>query len=167
MIASFRVLGVPETQGSKTAVMRGGRAHVIEGSNGPKRQRFVDWRQAVRSEGQRWQEDQGNPGLFDGPLIVNLAFGLAKPASAPKTRRTWPIKAQSGDIDKLARCVLDALTGVLFADDSQVVALASAKDFSEQPGLTVLVRTFDADIDALDPAWNLRRNVSELTDAPA
>jgi Holliday junction resolvase RusA-like endonuclease len=72
---------------------------------------------------------------------------LLKPRSAPKRRRTWPIGARSGDVDKLARSVLDSLTGVLFHDDAQVVHLVVSKDYGDAPG----VRVFVADADAMRP----------------
>jgi hypothetical protein len=71
-----------------------------------------------------------------GPVALRAEFRLPKPASAPKRLRTWPIKARSGDVDKLARACLDALTGVLFADDAQVISLMVTKDWAVKgPGL--------------------------------
>lgn len=63
-----------------------------------------------------------------GPVRVVLLFALPRPASAPKRRRVWP-SGRVGDIDKLARAVLDALTGPVFRDDAQVVQLTAVKDY--------------------------------------
>ena len=41
------------------------------------------------------------------------------------------------DLDKLQRAVLDALTGVLFSDDGQVVQLAAVKQYG-QPGVHIV-----------------------------
>ena len=74
---------------------------------------------------------------------IVLDFGIPKPKSAPKTRRVWPDKRP--DLDKLSRSVLDALTYVIFADDSQVVHLRATKDYGA-PGVAVEIhRVFDND----------------------
>lgn len=133
----LQVVGTPVTQGSKTAFVRGGRAVLVEGK-GAGRQRHKDWRAAVAEEARAWQLEHG-AGLLDGPLTVNLHFALTRPASAPKTKRTWPIKARSGDVDKLARSVLDSLTGTVMRDDAQVVRLTVTKDWGDPPGVTIEV----------------------------
>lgn len=147
------VLGQPVTQGSKTAVMVAGRPRVLEGK-GEGRQRHKDWRHAVATEARHWQLTAEDPALLEGPIVVRFTFGMQKPASAPKRTRTWPIKARSGDIDKLARSILDSLTGVLFADDSQVVGLVAVKDWSALPGVVVEVRTVeDVPAGELEATW--------------
>lgn len=142
------VLGAPVTQGNKSGFVRGGRVVMVEGK-GPGRQRHKDWRSAVTHAAQQHLEQHGG-GLLDGPLVVRMSFGLPRPASAPKTRRTWPIKARSGDVDKLQRSILDSLTHVLFADDSQVVAVVAVKDFSPQPGVVIEVVRLDDTDDGCD-----------------
>jgi len=143
MSLKISVLGIPVTQGSKTAFLAGNKPFLREKSSGAAHMRFVDWRQAVRSEAQRvcerehWVVDADNPYWYDA-VSVECRFSLLKPASAPKTRRTWPIGARSGDVDKLARLILDALTGIVFADDSHVVELHVSKDYGV-PGVEIVV----------------------------
>lgn len=133
----FTVLGTPATQGSKRAFVNKhtGRAVVVEQAKGHK-----SWREAVRSEAQRAAEATEDFPFHLGPTTarvgVHLRFELQRPASAPKRKRTWPIGARSGDIDKLARSCLDSMTGVLFADDSQVTELVVTKDYGT-PGVTI------------------------------
>jgi Holliday junction resolvase RusA-like endonuclease len=94
---------------------------------------------------------------MDGPVAVDIAVTVAKPKSAPKTRRTWPATRSSGDADKHARNVLDALVdAAVIGDDSQVVELAVRKVFpGEAPdalasaGAVIVVRPI---VDVLDPA---------------
>lgn len=148
MIELF-VGGEPITQGSKTAIMpKGATRPVVIEAGGPHRQKHAAWRTDVKAAAQRWQDEHhalhaGKPPLLTGPLVVRVAFGMPRPASASKTERTWPIKARSGDVDKLARSVLDALTNVLFADDSQVVKLIVDKDWGDPPGAHIKVWTMD------------------------
>ena len=58
------------------------------------------------------------------PVSLEINCYFAKPPSAPK-KRDYP--AVKPDADKLARAIFDALTGVLFADDAQVVQLKIGK----------------------------------------
>lgn len=129
----FRVIGEPITQGSKTPFkLPNGRVVVVEKRHGP----LQAWRFAVAEAAKDTWKDRP---LIDGPVELEVYFYIAKPASEPKRRRTYPIKARSGDVDKLARAVLDALTGVIFKDDSQVRTLIVSKDWAdaEPPGCEV------------------------------
>jgi Holliday junction resolvase RusA-like endonuclease len=135
----FRVVGAPVTQGSKVAHSRNGHVWMTEAGG----KRHADWRSAVADAARR-----ANPGeLWTGPVFVHLIFSLPKPASAPKKRRTWPIGARSGDVDKLARCVLDALTSTVLRDDAQVVTLIVWKGYGDPPGVGVTVT------EVRDDAW--------------
>ncbi len=130
----FFVAGTPITQGSKKLGRAGRLSTIIETRDAE----LKPWREGVAAEARA--HAAGRPGYpLAGPVSVALAFGLQRPASAPKRKRTWPISARSGDIDKLSRAILDAITGVLIADDSQVVSLLATKDFG-RPGVNVCLR---------------------------
>ena len=141
----FKVVGVPATQGSMKGYVVGGRARVTNSNTS----RLAPWREAVRSGaviamGEAWRP-------FEGPVEVRLSFALPKPSGAPKSRRTWPIGARAGDVDKLARGCLDALTDSgIWRDDSQVVRLHAEKDYPQDaaghlvPGCIVIVREVES-----------------------
>jgi Holliday junction resolvase len=61
------------------------------------------------------------------PIQICTKFFFRKPVSA-KTR-TWPMVRPDGD--KLVRAVWDALTGVVFCDDQQVVSWSGGKFYGE------------------------------------
>jgi len=44
------------------------------------------------------------------------------------------------DIDKLCRAVLDALTGIAYADDSQVVALDASKVYGPTASTEIFIK---------------------------
>ena len=44
------------------------------------------------------------------------------------------------DIDKLARCALDALTGIVFRDDAQIVDLHATKRYGEPERAELTIR---------------------------
>lgn len=67
-------------------------------------------------------------GRLEGPVSVAVAFTFDRPKSAPRSRPCWPITRSSGDLDKLVRAVLDALTDAgVWRDDAQVVRLQASK----------------------------------------
>jgi hypothetical protein len=68
--------------------------------------------------------------LLDGPVRLSVAFYLSRPKSLPKR---VVANTKGYDTDKLARLVLDALQGLAYANDAQVVELIAGK-FYAQPG---------------------------------
>lgn len=60
------------------------------------------------------------------PMAFVIEFYLERPESCPKTRRYPSVRP---DIDKLVRSTLDALKGVLYLDDAQVVDVAARKNY--------------------------------------
>lgn len=131
-IVKFICAGHPVTQGSKRAFVRNGHATLVENSG----DKLKLWRHVIATAAR-----QATIEPIVGPVQVHLWFRLQPPASAPKKKRTWPIRARSGDVDKLARAALDSLTGVAFIDDAQVVRLVVEKDWADQrgPGVEVVV----------------------------
>ena len=130
----FQVHGLPATQGSSRAFVVKGKPIITSTAKG-----LSAWRRLVADVAQDFAPEQP----WEGPVGIDLHFGLPKPKSAPKTRRVWPDKRP--DLDKLTRAVLDALTYVVFADDSQVVEIRATKDYGA-PGVAVEVHRI------LDPA---------------
>jgi Holliday junction resolvase RusA-like endonuclease len=58
--------------------------------------------------------------------------------------QAYPIgRGHYGDTDKLQRNVMDALTGVVYEDDSQVVEQRASKQFGEVEGVFIRVLVFD------------------------
>ncbi len=124
---SFQVRGLPVPQGSTRAWVVNGKPIITSSAKG-----LGAWRRLIADVAQ----PHAPPEPWKGPVKIELAFGLPKPKSAPKKKRVWPDKRP--DLDKLVRAVLDAITHVLVADDSQVVELHASKDYAA-PGVTITV----------------------------
>jgi Holliday junction resolvase RusA-like endonuclease len=127
----------PAPQGSKRHV---GRGRLIEQST-----RVKPWREAVADAVEH--DKPADVDALDGPLSIEVAFTVRKPASAPRNRLTWPTTRDSGDIDKLLRSTFDALTiAGAIADDSRIVEVVTRKmhpgegvDALDAPGAVIRV----------------------------
>lgn len=116
------VYGPPVPQGSTRAFVVKGKARVTHDNA-----KVKPWRQEIaataRAHGVRVQA---------GPMTLVATFWLPRPLSRPK-RASAPDRRP--DLDKLVRAVLDALTGIAWHDDGQVVAITATKEYAmaEQP----------------------------------
>ena len=139
VIAAVFVPGEPRAQGSKRGRVIAGRAVLVESN--PKG--LVAWRAAITYAAASLETSGGKyTPLFvaDQAVGLHLTFVLPRPKSAPKSGDLVELANKKPDIDKLARAVLDALTGVWMRDDSQVVCLLASKRVArpgERPGVLV------------------------------
>ena len=125
MTLTFTTPGTCVPQGSMRGFVVNGQARVTHA----KPLALTEWRRAIAASA----TDAGAV-CEDGACIVSLVFNLAR---GKTVRRAYP--TVKPDIDKLARSVLDALTGVCWQDDAQVCDLILSKRYSDTPGLTVTV----------------------------
>ena len=126
MIFQLRVYGLPVPQGRPRAfVTPSGHASVYD----PKKSK--DWKNLVREQvisAERPTEP------WRGAIELSLTFFLPRPVSLPKkvihhTKRP--------DCDNLAKAVKDALKGLVYHDDSQVVELHVEKGYDSTPGVEI------------------------------
>ena len=125
----------PATQGSKSLMPNG----VMRETN----QRLRPWRSHITDAAL-----QTNYPLTTAPVSIAITFRFLRPKShfnksglSPKAPPHLTSK-HKGDIDKLSRAVLDALTGSLLHDDSQVVQLSAHKRYTcpgELPGALITI----------------------------
>lgn len=132
-VCAFDAVGVPQPQGSMRAFWRGNKAVVT--TDNPQ---LHYWREIV---GWAAREAMAGQPLVQRPyeVYLHLTFRLPRPPSLPK-RRVHP--TTKPDLDKLLRASFDAMTGVVFTDDSQCVGCRVNKRYAEpgeQPGVSVEV----------------------------
>jgi Holliday junction resolvase RusA-like endonuclease len=70
------------------------------------------------------------------PVAVAMTFVFTKPQSVSKKRLQMAVKP---DIDKLCRSALDAMTGILFVDDGQVVQITAGKVYGAPERVDIMV----------------------------
>ena len=144
MTVTFTAYGTPVPQGSTRAFVVQGRA-VTTSAN----KNLRPWRDTMASAARFAMQEAGAKALT-GPVWVSATFVLPRPQSRPKRDR-YPDRRP--DLDKLARGLLDALTGPVLTDDAQVVGLDVAKryvgdtDALPEPGVRVeLAAAQDAEV---------------------
>lgn len=82
--------------------------------------------------------------LMEGPLRVCFTFAVTRPKG--HVRKDGSVKPKAPpypttrpDVLKLARAVEDALTGVVWQDDSQIVTETILKRYGLLPGVTITI----------------------------
>lgn len=136
---TIEVSGTPAPKGSSRAITVRGRGVLVPNSSTVNARQQRAWHKAVKQAAIASE-------CIDGPVVVGIAFRLARPKGhygKRGLRSTAPlVPAVRPDIDKLARCTLDALTGLAFADDSCVVHLTVSKNYTK-PGDEGAIITVD------------------------
>jgi Holliday junction resolvase RusA-like endonuclease len=126
-LTTFVVFGAPATKGSTVAFM--GKHGIVtkQDSHG-----LGAWTQAVGWMARVVQLPLAPAGVG---VRVTATFQFVKPKSEPKRERV----TVKPDLDKLARALLDALTGVGYVDDAQVVSLVLDKVYGPDARTTICV----------------------------
>jgi Holliday junction resolvase RusA-like endonuclease len=127
----FTVLGKPQPAGSKSAYLNP-KTGKINVSDSNKKSR--PWKQQVAGAAADQVEE-----VWTGPLALTVAFYVARPKGHYRTGRNadllrdsapvWP--TTKPDTTKLLRAVEDALIGVLYRDDAQVVRQVVSKHYAD------------------------------------
>jgi Holliday junction resolvase RusA-like endonuclease len=150
------IIGDPKTKGSTTSFVphdrsgqparrpNGSLVVVTKNDAGPD----ADvWAAAISTAAHRQMAINCLDYIRQGGVWVELTFVRPRTKGHYGTGRNAGVLKDSApaypavrpDIDKLERCALDALTGVVYGDDGQVVALRSVKVFGEPARLELAV----------------------------
>ena len=151
---TFTVPGAPVPGGSKKVIPRAGLRYPLTVASAKHllglvlviddNDRTKQWKKAVRQAAVF--SFNGQPPLF-GPLRLDVRFQLPRPkahfTTAGVLRESAPVfPTKRPDATKLLRAVEDALTGVVWLDDAQVVEQHVSKAFvggGEDPDVNIVV----------------------------
>lgn len=139
----FFVPGIPVPKGSAKAFMRKGmRFPVVMQDNAEKQK---PWASLIA-----YTAMQNNPVLIATGVRVDMHFYFPRPKSQVGKRGLKPsapgAHLTKPDLDKLVRCVFDALTGICYHDDSQICSQEAHKGwvderfFDGRAGVLITVR---------------------------
>ena len=147
LIEWIHVASKPATAGSKRAFhsKKTGKTWITDDCT-----RGKEWRATVRAAAEKQRITRE---LYDGPLLLHVDFTLRRPKSHYRTGKfsemlklgalKWPTKKP--DATKLLRAIEDALTGVLWVDDAQIVTQLVTKSYAPMPGALVMLYAFEDD----------------------
>ncbi|OSQ14662.1 hypothetical protein B1A57_04030 [Corynebacterium diphtheriae] len=115
----FEVNGIPARQGSKNLIRRGGKSWMVENDKN-----LPAWRDAIKRAAPTLEAP------LNIPLTVSAEIRLASPK---KPQFEAPATRNSGDLDKYARAIGDALeqAGVI-RDDSRICRWRLSKRFAKE-----------------------------------
>jgi crossover junction endodeoxyribonuclease RusA len=117
---TFTVPGVAAKKGSTRAfIPKGWKRPVITNAD-PKAK---DWQRLVSEHATHALATSNMQPFADGPVLLDIWFYLPRPQKflIPKYAGVDVPHTKAPDVDKLARVVIDALTRVVYPDDSRVV----------------------------------------------
>lgn len=146
----FFAHGVPAPQGSKRLVrLRTGRVMMLEDSK-----RVMPWRAVVAAAAAAARIP-----LFESDVEVSISARWVRPVTHlnkdGSVRRSSPPRPGYADCDKLARAVCDALAGIAYRNDRQVVRLHVERrwcESGEAPGAAISVDAVEDPRIGLTPA---------------
>jgi Holliday junction resolvase RusA-like endonuclease len=138
----FFVSGIAKTSGSKTAFInkKTGKPIITSANKGQK-----SWQQAVKWEAMRIFERQIP---WDGPIFLSMTFvrfrpkghyGTGRNANAVKESKKDAKPTSKPDLLKLGRAVEDAMSGIVYLDDSQIVQETLEKRYGDKPGVDIII----------------------------
>jgi Holliday junction resolvase RusA-like endonuclease len=81
------------------------------------------------------------------PIAVWMHINVPIPASYSKKRKEacllgLEMPCKKPDIDNVAKGILDAMNGIVYKDDVQVIRLTLHKQYSTEPSVYIMVREF-------------------------
>lgn len=143
---NFFIQGIPKPGGSKRGFVHPHTKRVIITEDCKKN---ASWRESCKV----FASQAFNADPLTGPLAVEFHFVFPRPKghygsgkNANVVKASAPLyPAVKPDTTKLIRSTEDALTGLLWKDDAQIVSQNASKSYGTRPGATLRVRTMLAE----------------------
>ena len=120
MMQEFLLLGDPRPQGRPRFYKRGNFIGVYD----PKESK--EYKQTIAAQ----IAAQCPVYISDKAVSLEVEFVFARPKSIPKKVIDHVKKP---DLDNLLKAVIDAITGIVIRDDSQIVSLNARKEYGDPP----------------------------------
>lgn len=137
----FSVLGRPQGKGRPRFSRRSGTVYT------PKK--TMEYEEKIR---QAYLEAGGKK--YASPIVVIVNAYFLVPASWSKSIRRSALNGvfrpgKRPDIDNILKAVMDALNGVAYLDDKQVIECYCTKRYAEEEKIQVSVNTYGVEVECL------------------
>jgi Holliday junction resolvase RusA-like endonuclease len=134
----FTVLGCPVGKGRPKFSTFNGHATAYTPA------KTVNYENLVRLSVQQQQKGL-KPFDKDVPLQADIIAYFPIPKSTSKKKREAMLNGEiyhtkKPDADNIVKCILDALNGIAYYDDSQVVYVRCKKNYSDEPRAEITIR---------------------------
>ena len=142
----FTVMGEPCAQGRPRFSTLGGYVKAIDPAKSRNQKSYIKYLATAAAKQQGWTYTYL-------PLYVEIIAYMGIPKSKSKKWRAAAIRGQERptkkpDTDNIFKLVTDALSGVIYADDKQIVSCRVQKWYSEEPRTEVkITEVIDNEID--------------------
>lgn len=154
----FIVYGIAQPAGSKRGFIRGGRVVVTDAN-----ERSRPWKALVSDAAvEAMMTADGKSRVLElapplqGPLALTLIFTVPRPKGHYGVKGIRPsapgYPTVKPDVLKLARGVEDALTGICYRDDAQIVRETLVKEYGEPARVEITVTSIGDELDRLHEA---------------
>lgn len=102
-----------------------------------------DTREFEKAVSDAWKKEHGDS-PFTGPVTVMIILGMKIPKGSSKAKIQKMLDRQirptvKPDVDNCAKSILDALNGLAYMDDNQIVGLTVRKYYMEIPQIQIAV----------------------------
>ena len=139
----FTIPGEPQGQGRPRFTRRGKHVQTYDPEKSRNYKAFVGLIAADAVKAQEWHYKEKEP------VCVTIYAYMSVPRSKSKNFRRAAlgkeiVPTKTPDLDNVYKAVTDAMSGIVYSDDKQVVAARIAKLYGEQPRVEVEVSTWGA-----------------------
>lgn len=130
----FWVPGKPQGKARARTVVNSGRVHSFTP------EKTVLYENLIKLCFEQEKQDGWNPRC--GPVEMTIRAVFEVPNSYSKKRRKWCLEGferpcVKPDTDNICKVVCDALNGLAYVDDKQIVKLTITKEYGEQAGVEI------------------------------
>lgn len=138
MEVTFDVMGEPVPKGRPRVTMRGGMARAYT----PKK--TEDYEKLVQMA--YFQQCRGVK--FESPIEIEMTFEFCVPKSTTKTVKTKMLSGEvlhikRPDVDNLIKSVADALNGIAYNDDAQIVSIIARKRYAQDAKARIRIASIE------------------------
>lgn len=93
------------------------------------------------------KQAMGATSPLEGPLRASIDFYMPIPASGSKALKKAMLEGKEKhikkpDLDNLIKAVTDAMNGIVYLDDSQIVRLVTRKVYSDLPRVNITIEEY-------------------------